>query len=153
VFVICCLAASLPGACGSETETEEDRVGAAIEDAHEALAEGRLTDVCAAMTERPKRQIGSVGHARTPTSCERDLRDFLKGLRDAAEASGEVNDLTRAPRPRVKAVRLGRDGKSATAILVVPGGTPYDVPLVKQDANWKLDDFFGASGPPPRAFQ
>ena len=139
--------------CGDDPQTEEDRVRAAVDALHEDLAEARLAEVCAAMTRRPQRQIGSVGHDREPTGCGRDLGALLQSTRAATRASdGAVSGLSRAERPEVMDVELDGAGRLATVTMALGGGE-YSVPFVKQDGEWRLDDFFGADGPPPEALR
>lgn len=152
VAVAVACAASLVS-CGGDSQTEEGRVRAAVEALHEDLAAARLAEVCAAMTRRPQRQIGSVGHDRKPTGCGRDLRALLQSTRSATRASdGAVSDLSRAERPEIMDVDLDGAGRLATVTMALGGGE-YSVPFVKQDGEWRLDDFFGADGPPPEALR
>lgn len=146
---------AVPGvvACGEGSETEEDRVTAAVEQLHEDLSAGRIREVCAAMTARPQRQIGSVGHGRKPTSCDADLRELLQGMRASAQAAEDPSmDLSRAQRPEVVDVVFGRGERDATVTLKLDRGE-FRVPFAKRDGDWRLADFFGAQGPPPRALR
>ena len=134
------------GGCGEE-ETEEDRVVAAVEQLQEDLADGDFRAVCEGMTERPKRQIGSIGHRRKPTECRFDLSDYVRQMKESGAVYGRDEDLRRARRPQVTDVNVRGDRAVATMTL---RGEPFRVPLAKREAAWKLDDFFGAIGPPPR---
>lgn len=117
----------------------------AVRELEEDLAAGRVAAVCDRLTERAARQIGSVGHRRTPTTCVRDLREFLYVT---SAADGEV-PLRRAPMPEVVATRIDRGGASAVATVTL-GGDPFRLRLAREGGRWKLDDFFGAVAPPPR---
>ena len=144
------VALGLVSSCGGG-ETEPQRATEAVESLQGDMAAGRLEAVCAAMTERVHRQIGSIGHGRRPTTCERDLRDLVEGTHAAAGA-GDGESLRRAPRPEVVDVAVGRAGDAAVATLTL-GGDPFRVPLAKEDGEWKLDDLLGATGPIPRALE
>jgi hypothetical protein len=132
--------------CG-DSETEQDRIRAAIERVQGDMAAGRVKAVCSAMTTRPQRQIGSVGHGRKPTTCERDLRELVQST-DTYLGSPTVG-LRRARKPNVLAVDIQPGGRKASATVTL-GVDRFDIALAKEDGDWKLDDFFGASAPAPQ---
>lgn len=135
-------------ACGDRAPTDEQRATAVLDDLWSDLAAGRIGAACAALAERPRREIGSVGHGRKPTTCRRDLRDLVLTTQEAA-AAGNGSALGRGPRPRVVEVRITGDGRSADAILALNGGR-FRAPLVKHGDEWLLADFFGSIAPAPR---
>jgi hypothetical protein len=140
------VAAMALGGCGGDGgdgTTEEDRVVTAVERMQRALAQGRAGEVCAAMTDEAKRQIGTIGHDKQPISCDFDLRVMLKSNEQTA---GDGKDLQSSRKPRVLEVRVAPGGGTATTVLTL-GGDPFQMRLAKEDGTWKLDDFFGAQGP------
>ncbi len=154
--ILLVLVMAVVAGCGGG-ESEEDRATAALEGLHEDLAAGRFDEVCEGMTRRPRIQIGSVGHKTQPTTCERDLRKFLAEMKENAAAYGDAADkrradLQHAPRPRVVAMDVAGGGDKAVATLTLGNGQ-YRVPLAQEDGEWKLADFFGAVGPPPKALR
>jgi hypothetical protein len=118
----------------------------------EDLGAGRLAAVCAALAPKPQLQLGTIGHGRRPTTCVRDLRSFIVGVKTSSAIYGEEVDLRRVARPRVTEVRIASGGARAKATMTL-GGDPFDVPLVLRDGSWKVADLFGVVGPPPRALQ
>jgi hypothetical protein len=144
--LVLAFAAFTATSCGS-SETEEDRVVAAIERMQGDMAAGKMRAVCAAMTRTPKRQIGSAGHGRKPTTCERDVRELVLNTEIASGSRRE--GLRRTPRPEVVSVDIGSGGMTAVATMTL-GDDPFRIPLTKEDDKWKLDDFFGASAPAPK---
>lgn len=142
------------GACGEDGdgETERDRIAAVVEQMHEDLSAGKVAEVCAAMARRPRVQLGSVGHNRRPTTCVADLREFVKGTEQAVGLGGEPNPLHTTERPRILDVAIQRGGRVAMVTMSL-GADPYAVPFVKEGEQWKVDDFFGATGPTPKGLQ
>lgn len=141
-IVVAALAATFVVGCG---ENDAERVAAKIEALQTDLAAGDVAAVCANLAARPQRQIGSVGHDRRPTTCERDLRAFVKQLRTGAELTGaEPFDPRRLRRPQL--VRVDVDGDRALARMRLDG-QPLDVPFVEEEGRWKLDDLFVVTGP------
>jgi hypothetical protein len=136
---------AVTGGCGGGQSAEE-RASADVVTLQSALARQDLREVCRRLSRRAQTQIGTVGH-KQPTTCPADLRLFLDGLRQTAPLDAVGSDIARAPRPRVARVAIRDGGDTATATLALDG-VEFDVPLVNQDDVWKLDDFFGALGPP-----
>lgn len=131
-----------PG-CGGDDD--ENRIRATIDRLQDDFAAERVAAVCDALGERPKAQIGSIGHSRQPTTCERDLRGFFGNLDYRSFSKGEpVPDLRRNPKPEVVDVEIS--GDSATAHLSLQG-KPLDAPFVKEGGEWKLADFWIVTGP------
>jgi hypothetical protein len=131
-------------ACGDDT-SEEDGVTEAIAELQQAMAAGRPAAVCDRLAERPRRQIGSIGHGRKPTTCVRDLREMVFND-DRATAAYGGDPLSSGPRPKILEVEVAGDGRVAVATMTLGSG-PFEVELVKQDGVWKLADFFGAQAP------
>lgn len=134
----------LAASCGGG-ETEDDRVTAAVVKLQDDMAAGRFGAVCAALSARSQRQVGTVGHGRKPTTCRRDLRELVQS--SEAYLGTPIPGLRRTRRPDVVGVEV--DGAKATVSLAL-GSDPYEMPLVKEAGTWKLADFFGAVGPPTR---
>lgn len=146
VALLAALASTLTS-CGGGESGEEERVVAAIEAMQRDMAAGNVRAVCAALTDRPRRQIGSVGHGRRPTTCERDVRELV--LSSGLSAAGEEAGLRRTAKPDVVAVAIDPGGDRAVATLTLGAG-PFRVELARERDRWKLDDFFGAVAPPPK---
>lgn len=145
------LATPLLGGCGNGDANDEARVTAAVEALQRDMAAGRIEAVCTRLAERPRRQIGSVGHGRRPTTCERDVRELVSST-DQAAAAGLGLSLRSGPKPRVVDVAMSQGGEMATATLAI-GGETFDVPLVRRGDDWLLADFFGAQAPAPKELQ
>lgn len=146
IFVVS--AALALGACGDDDDGDR-HVRAAIEELHDDLGAGRLSAVCARLSDRSKHQIGTVGHGTRPTTCPRDLAALLDGIEEAAASTGGDASLRDARRPSVVDVVLRDGGDAATATMSL-GADDYSVAMVRRDGDWKLADFFGVVGPPPR---
>lgn len=134
--------------CGSAAPTEEDRVTDAIERLHDEMAAGRIGAVCDGLGWRVRWQIGSIGHGRKPTTCDRDVRELVLSTEQAALAGGG-KDLRKTRRPDVVDVAVAPGARTAVATLSLKG-EPFEVSLAKRDGEWRLDDFFGAQSPPPK---
>lgn len=133
--------------CG---QTEEGRVVAVVEQLQEDFATGDFAAVCEAVTVRTARQIGAFGHGGEATICTRDVLAWMESDDLVAGSGGDA--MKRARKPEVVDVTVGADGDSATVVLTF-GGDPFEVPMVRVDGEWRLDDFLGASAPPPRALR
>lgn len=131
-------------ACGGASE--EDQVVAAIETMQEDMAAGRVEAVCASMTDKPQRQIGSMGHGRIPTTCARDVRELVVGT----EVAGPTQGLRRTPKPDIVDVHVDERRDRAVAMLKLAAADAFRVELAKEGGKWKLDDFFGVLAPPPK---
>jgi hypothetical protein len=136
--------------CGGH-ETEHDRVSATVDHLQEDMAAGRYEAVCSAIATRPRRQIGSVGHGRKPTTCVHDLREFVQGTE--TPSGSRESGLRRTRKPDIVAVRIDPDDHKATVTLSLGRGDPFRIPLVKEHGDWKLNDFFGVEAPPPKALR
>jgi hypothetical protein len=108
------------------------------------LRRDRVEAVCSAMTKRPARQVGSVGHHTRPRNCPDDLYKLVMSSR--ARDGVPVKGLGQTPPPKVASVEVDASRAKATATLTF-GHQPFDVPFVKRNGRWALDDFFGAIGP------
>lgn len=137
--------------CGERAETPEDRVRATLEALQDDMRAGRLGEVCTALAAKPRRQIGSVGHRRRPTSCPSDLREFARNTK--AYAGEREVTLGAAAAPEVLAVAVEPGGAAARATLELGDGDPFSVALVREGGRWKLADFFGVLAPPPRVLR
>jgi len=144
------LAAGLFGlhlvACGGSADSEEARVAAVIAKLQEDLAEGRISAVCAAISDRSKRQVGSVGHQRKPTTCRADLGDLVRASRSLQGST--IKGLGETAAPDVLGIAIPPDGGTASVTMTL-GERPFRVPFVREKGSWKLDDFFGATARPP----
>lgn len=137
-----CLACSFAACGGTDDADEIAKVMSALQD---DLAERDVEAVCAALGPKPRYQLGTIGHDRKPTTCERDLRDYVAGMEKAALlANRPMPNLRRTPRPRVARVEV--DGDRAVAVTRLTGDR-LDIPFVKDDGDWKLGDLFVVTGP------
>lgn len=75
----------------------------------------------------------SVGH-RSSGSCPRDL-ETVQGL------IWQDRDRPKAATHRVLRIRVR--GDAATAVVDYGGGSRGDVPLAKEDGDWKIDGLYG----------
>lgn len=140
LWVALVVASALAGCSG---QNDEEQVADAVQAMQDHMAAGDFDAVCAAMTARPKRQIGTIGHGRRPTTCPRDVREMVL----TAELQAPGDGLRDSKRPAIRSVRVDPSGERALAVLTVDGGA-FHVELAKEDGEWKLDDFFGAVAPP-----
>jgi hypothetical protein len=144
-YVAGALALGLAFAVAGCGESEEDRVRSAIEGLQSDFAARDFAAVCAALAERPKYQIGTVGHGRKPTTCERDLRELVAGLGENPGLGEDRRpDVAKLPKPAVDDVELKDDRAVASLRLA---DDLVDVPMVRRGGDWKLDDFWVVTGP------
>jgi hypothetical protein len=138
--------ALVAGACGGGSErTDAEQIDEAMATLQEDLADGNVEGVCAALGPKPRYQLGTIGHDRRPTTCERDLRDYVAGIEQAALISQRpVPRLGAGPHPAV--VRVEVSGNRATAVTTLEGDR-LDIPFVREDGAWKLGDLFVVTGP------
>jgi hypothetical protein len=135
--------------CGS-SPGESSRVADAVEKVQDDLVAGRFAAVCAAMTDRAKLQVGTVGHDVRPTTCRADLRRLVTASRTLNGSS--VKGLGQTLRPHVAGVRIRPDG--ATAVVEMGSDEkPFDVLFAKDRGKWRLNDVFGAVAQPPKDLQ
>ena len=138
------------GACGDGPDGDDARqAAAAIRQLHKDIVAERFSAACDGMTDNPAREIGSIGHGRQPTTCVRDLKDFVYQNESNAGVYG-MPSLLSGPEPNVTDVRVASDGRTAVARARLDGGDPYPIRLAKEDDDWKVDDFFGAQAPAPK---
>ena len=86
-----------------------------------------------ALTDAAIGHLGSLGHGAS-RGCVRDLAAFSK----AVDYSGGGREATR---PRVRSVSV--DGDRAMATVAVVDGPSGEVPLAKEDGEWKVDALYG----------
>lgn len=144
------LAMAAVGGCGAGP-SDEDRIADTVGQIQDDLRAGKLSAVCARMTARPAREIGSIGHDTQPTTCPQDLAEMLRQLEHPAISEDRWTPRD-AARPAVSRVSIDPAGGVATVAMSL-GGDTFDVRMRERGGAWKLDDFFGALGPPPKAFR
>jgi hypothetical protein len=118
-------------ACGDDPRDPR----ATVEEAQAAFAEKDGERLCALLSKRAARVMGHAAHAK-PTTCERDIRRYLKWMRPHGPKQGT------AP-PRIARVAVGDDRAAAT--VRQPNGAVVSVPLVEEGGEWKVDGLFEAS--------
>lgn len=116
---------------------DEQRAQATVESLYTSIREGDAEGVCATMTEPAQRQVaqGAIGTGKGGT-CAEGFQRFL----DAADRAGGLNLTLKAKVERVKV-----DGDKAVARVTFGKARAGDIPLVKVDGEWKLDQ----AGPAP----
>lgn len=127
------------GCGGGEENGDADKQVRAVYAQLQSRFEARDSDgVCARISKAAKVQIGSFGHAQ-PTTCVRDVRQLFKWIKRERPGGPTA--------PRLVGVAVEGDEAMATARLTP--GAEGQVPFVKEDGKWKLDNFFGITAPPP----
>jgi hypothetical protein len=129
------------GAAGCEGGGEEEQLKSAFEGLQEDFASHDAAGVCERVSERAKEQVGSLGHNR-PTTCARDVRRLFGWVKDetALDAGG-------GRAPRFAAAKV--DGDEAVVRVTLTTYAKSRVEFVREGGEWKLDNFFGITGPPP----
>lgn len=139
VLVLSAVVAAATGCGGGEGNGDADEQVRTVYAQLQSRFEARDSDgVCARISKAAKEQIGSFGHAQ-PTTCVRDVRQLFKWIK-LERPGGEAA-------PRLVDVAVEGDEAMATARLTP--GADGRVPFVKEDGEWKLDNFFGITAPPP----
>lgn len=128
---------ALPG-CGGDDENEEKRLRTAYAQLQDRFEARDSKGVCARISKAAREQVGSLGHAQ-PTTCARDVRQLFKGI-EAEQAK---------PVAQPKAMSIAVDGDRATVTARLSENARGRVRFVEEDGEWKLDSFFGITGPPP----
>lgn len=116
---------------------DEQQARATVESLYAAIRDGDAEGVCATMTEPAQKQIaqGAIGTGEGDT-CADGFQQFL----DAAEKAGGLNLTLKA---KVQSVKV--DGDKAVARITFGKARAGNIPLVKVDDEWKLDQ----AGPAP----
>jgi hypothetical protein len=116
------------GADGPQVGGQEGEVRATIASLYEAMGDGDAQGVCDRLTEAAQRQI--AGGSGSKARCVKGFQRFL----DNAEKAGGLDLTLKAKVEKVKV-----KGDSATATVSFGEQTRGDIPLVKQDGEWKLE--------------
>lgn len=126
------------GGGSSQSGGDEQQARATVESLYAAIRAGDAKGVCATMTEPAKEQVakGAIGTGSGGT-CADGFQRFL----DAAEKAGGLNLTLKA---KVASVKV--DGDKATARVTFGKARAGNIPLVKVDDEWKLDQ----AGPAPQ---
>ncbi|HYI99607.1 MAG TPA: nuclear transport factor 2 family protein [Thermoleophilaceae bacterium] len=124
------------GGSASESATagggsDEQQARATVESLYAAIRDSDAEGVCATMTEPAQKQVaqGAIGTGKGGT-CTDGFQRFL----DAAERAGGLNLTLKAKVQRVKV-----DGDKAVARVTFGKARAGNIPLVKVDDEWKLD--------------
>lgn len=119
------------GASASASGSDEQQARATVESLYAALRDGDAEGVCATMTAPAQKQVadGAIGTGEGKT-CADGFQRFL----DAAEKAGGLNLTLKAKVERVKVT-----GDEAVAKVTFGEARSGNIPLVKVDDEWKLD--------------
>lgn len=128
-------------ACGESDEEQAREIRAAVERVQRAFATGDLRGVCDGLTEAGRRHIGAMGHdyganerEAKPSPCLPDLRMLYDGIRKSKDWRAQTSR-------RIGDIRI--DGDRATATVAYGGGASGDLPLEKEDGEWKVNGLYG----------
>jgi hypothetical protein len=117
-------------ACGGGSSSSGGSEGAAIEEAVETAATSSDPSKCTEV------QTEAFNEAETGTTGEKSL----KACEEEAEAESE-------PAESVSVSNISEDGETATADVEVEGGSlggqSLEVELMKEEGDWKLNEFLG----------
>lgn len=113
------------------SQSDERQAQATVESLYAAMRDGNAEGVCATMTEPAQKQVaqGAIGTGEAGT-CADGFQRFL----DAAERAGGLNLTLKAKVARVKV-----NGDKAVARVTFGKARAGNIPLVKVDDEWKLD--------------
>lgn len=119
------------GAAAGGGGSDEQQARATVESLYAAIREGDAEGVCETMTAPAQKQVaqGAIGTGGGGT-CADGFQRFL----DAAERAGGLNLTLKAKVGRVKV-----EGDKAVARVTFGKARAGDIPLVKVDDEWKLD--------------
>jgi ketosteroid isomerase-like protein len=111
--------------------SDEQQARATVESLYAAMRDGDAEGVCATMTDPAQKQVaqGAIGTGKAST-CAEGFQHFL----DAAERAGGLNLTLKAKVQNVKV-----NGDKAVARVTFGKQRAGNVPLVKVDDEWKLD--------------
>jgi ketosteroid isomerase-like protein len=125
------------GAQGAGGGSDAQQARATVESLYAAIREEDAEGVCATMTEPAQEQVaqGAIGTGEGST-CADGFQRFL----DAADRAGGLNLTLKAKVERVKV-----NGDKAVARVTFGKARAGNIPLVKVDDEWKLDQ----AGPAP----
>lgn len=132
------MALAAPGCGGDGSQDDEKRVRISYKQLQTRFEARDSHGVCARISKAAREQVGSLGHAQ-PTTCPRDVRQLFKWVKK--------DDDGRTGRPKLIDVAI--DGGTATVTAGLTDDTRGRVRFVEEDGEWKLDSFFGITGPPP----
>jgi hypothetical protein len=139
--VLMATVAIMASSCGDDGDTAEDRreIRAAFAGLNKRVAERDLVGICRSMARSAQRQVGSIGHGE-PSTCENDVRKFLKSIED--------DPRSRPIRPRI--ARMSIDGDRATVIAdYEPGDDAGAFRFEREDGRWKLGLVFSTTATAP----
>jgi hypothetical protein len=126
-------AGSSPTASGG---SDRQQARAAVEQLYTAMNDGDAEGVCAQLSKAAQKQIAAGGLGKKADSCSGSFQKFL----DQADAAGGLDLVKQA---KVKQVKV--TGRKAVAKVSFRDRASGDVPLVKEDGEWKLEAV-GAGG-------
>jgi len=124
---------ALATGCGGDGGSDEDQIRTAVEDVQQAFADNDLEAACDRMTKAAQQHVGSIGHD-PPAGCVKDLQAFAGFLKKGRTGAPNAH-------PAVTAVDI--QGDRATARLRLGDAPPSEIPLRKDDGQWKLNALWG----------
>lgn len=124
----------LAAACGSDDPgSDRDQIRVVVADVQEAFDAGDLKGVCELLTRAAQRHIETIAH-RAGDPCARSLKVVQTGVRD-------LRGQPKATAHEILEIRVR--GSVATATLDLGEGSRGEVPLSKQDGEWKVNGLYG----------
>jgi ketosteroid isomerase-like protein len=116
---------------GAGGSSDESRARATVERLYAGIRAGDADAVCSTLTAPAQKQVaaGAIGSGKAG-SCADAFQQFL----DAAEKQGGLNLTLKA-----KVERVTVKGDKAVAKVSFGKTRAGEIPLVKQDGEWKLD--------------
>ncbi len=117
-------------AAGGDGGSDRQQARAAVEALYGALADSDAAAACEQLGEAAQKQLEAGGLGSKGKSCEESFQGFL----DAAEKQGGLNLTLKA-----KVRRVEVNGDRAVAKVSFGKGRNGDVPLLKEDGEWKLE--------------
>ena len=127
--VTLCLAAGV-SACGSGGGDDESEVKSRVNTTFSGFADKDSAKICDSLSDRYKKEITKQPLGKGKPSCEKSIGLVLTLAGNALKSVGDtkVGDVT-------------VDGDKATAEVAYKGGKKSKVALVKEDDEWRVDNF------------
>lgn len=130
------LATALLGACGSDSDSSGSEDGE-LEDATEVVRDfylarvsGDGAEACSQMSQGLQKKLEGLAEKTSVRGCAAFLEAF----------TGELPDATQREMTTVDAVSLRDEGKQTFLVYRGSGDEVYEMPLVEEDGEWKVDE-------------
>jgi hypothetical protein len=122
---------------GTGCNEDERDIRTVFSDIRRAYLTENYHRVCSNLTTMARREVGELGHLAASgcaADMERNMSATILSPRDRVE-------------PEIREIDV--DGARATVLAVLAGTTFGTVHFLKQDGEWKLDQLWGTTAPPP----